>query len=138
MRAPFAACALPRNKTALPGFMAVLFRKGKCSPFSASARSPPRSEVFLLPVSYRNCPWLAGHFNSIQKPMPRYYFHFRTGSSTFRDEVGEVLVDASTALQHARRIALELARGGESANALIIVAEGDRQLFEVPLSEQGN
>jgi hypothetical protein len=47
-------------------------------------------------------------------------------------------VDASIALQHARRIALELARGGESANALIIVAEGDRQLFEVPLSEHGN
>jgi hypothetical protein len=70
--------------------------------------------------------------------MPRYYFHFRTGSSTFRDEVGEVLADASTALQHARRIALELARGGESANASIIVAEGDRQVFEVPLSEQGN
>jgi hypothetical protein len=53
--------------------------------------------------------------------MPRYYFHFRAGSSTLKDEVGEVLADASTALQHARRIALELARGGESTNASIIV-----------------
>jgi hypothetical protein len=61
------------------------------------------------------------YFNSIQKSMPRYYFHFRAGSSTLKDEVGEVLADASTALQHARRIALELARGGESTNASIIV-----------------
>ena len=70
--------------------------------------------------------------------MPRYYFHFRAGSSTLKDEVGEVLADASSALQHAERIAFELVRGGESTNASIIVAEGDRPLFEVPLSEQGN
>ena len=68
--------------------------------------------------------------------MPRYYFHFRAGS--LKDEVGEVLADASSALQHAKRIALELVRGGESTNASIIVAEGEQQLFEVPLSEQGN
>jgi hypothetical protein len=49
-----------------------------------------------------------------------------------------VLADASSALQHAKRIALELVRGGESTNASIIVAEGEQQLFEVPLSEQGN
>ena len=67
--------------------------------------------------------------------MPRYHFHFRAGSSTFRDEVGDVFADESLALQHARRIALELARGGEPANAAIIVTEGDRQLFEVPLSD---
>ena len=30
---------------------------------------------------------------------------------------------------------LELAREGEPANAAIIVTEGNRQLFEVPLSE---
>jgi hypothetical protein len=42
--------------------------------------------------------------------MPRYYFHFRAGSSTLKDEVGEVLADASSALQHAKRIALELVR----------------------------
>jgi hypothetical protein len=70
--------------------------------------------------------------------MPRYYFHFRAGSSTLKDEVGEVLADASSALQHAKRIALELVRGDESTNASIIVAEGDRPLFEVPLSELGN
>ena len=70
--------------------------------------------------------------------MPRYYFHFRAGSSTLKDDVGEVLADASSALQHAKRIALELVRGGESTNASIIVAEGDRPLFEVPLSELGN
>jgi hypothetical protein len=44
--------------------------------------------------------------------MPRYHFHFRAESSTFRDEVGEVFADISLALQHAKRIALELARGG--------------------------
>ena len=49
-----------------------------------------------------------------------------------------MLADASSALQHAKRIALELVRGGESTNASIIVAEGEQQLFEVPLSEQGN
>jgi hypothetical protein len=42
------------------------------------------------------------------------------------------------ALQHAKRIALELLRGGEPTDASIIVAEGDRQLFEVPLSESRN
>jgi len=47
--------------------------------------------------------------------MPRYYFHFRAGSSTLKDEVGEVLADASSALQHAKRIALELVRC-EAAN----------------------
>jgi hypothetical protein len=68
--------------------------------------------------------------------MPRYHFHFQAGTSTFRDEVGDVFADESLALQHARRIALELARGGEPANAAIIVTEGgDRQLFEVPLSD---
>ena len=64
--------------------------------------------------------------------MPRYYFHFRAGSSIFKDEAGEMLADASLALQHARRIALELVRGGEPTHAAIIVAEDDRQLFEVP------
>jgi hypothetical protein len=70
--------------------------------------------------------------------MPRYYFHFRSGYSVLKDEVGEVFADASLALQHAKKIALELARGGEPTNALIIVAEGDQHLFEVPLSERGN
>jgi hypothetical protein len=67
--------------------------------------------------------------------MPRYYFHFRAGSSTLKDEVGEVLADACSALQHAKRIALELVRGGESTNASIIVIG---RFFEVPLSELGN
>jgi hypothetical protein len=49
-----------------------------------------------------------------------------------------VFADASLALQHAKRVALELLQGGEPTNASIIVAEGDRQLFEVPLSEHGN
>jgi hypothetical protein len=43
-----------------------------------------------------------------------------------------------TALQQARRIALELARGGEPMNSAIIVTADDRQLFEVPLSENGS
>jgi hypothetical protein len=67
--------------------------------------------------------------------MPRYHFHFRAGSSIFRDEVGDVFADASLALQHAKRIALELARGGEPANAATIVSEDDRQLYIVPLTE---
>jgi hypothetical protein len=70
--------------------------------------------------------------------MPRYYFHFRDGSSIFKDEVGEVFADAALALQQAKRIAHELARGGEPANASIIVAEGIGPLFEVPLPEYGN
>jgi len=70
--------------------------------------------------------------------MPRYYFHYRDGSSIFEDGVGETFADASLALQHARKIALELARGGEPTNATIQVTEGGQQLFEVPLSERGN
>ena len=105
---------------------------------SAHASPSPRrlEPAFALTVFRRDL--VAVYFNSIQKPMPRYYFHFRAGSSTLKDEVGEVLADASSALQHAKRIALELVRGGESTNASIIVAEGDRPLFEVPLSELGN
>jgi hypothetical protein len=56
----------------------------------------------------------------------------------FKDEVGEVFSDAALALQHAKKIALELARRGKPARASITVAEGDRQLFEVPLSDQSN
>ena len=67
--------------------------------------------------------------------MPRYYFHFRSGSSIFEDELGEEFADAASALQQAKRIALQLARGGESMNSAIIVTADDRQLFEVPLSE---
>lgn len=98
---------------------------------------PAQPEVFALTVFRRD---LVSQDISIRsrKPMPRYYFHFRAGSYTLKDEVGELLADASSALQHAKRIALELVRGGESTNASIIVAEGDRPLFEVPLSELGN
>jgi hypothetical protein len=70
--------------------------------------------------------------------MPRYYFHLRDGSSLIKDEVGEMFADAALALEHAKRIALELALGGEPANAAIVVVDGDRQIFEVPLSQQGN
>lgn len=70
--------------------------------------------------------------------MPRYYFHYRDGSSLFEDEVGEVFADASLAMQHARKIARELARGGESTNAAIVVVEGGQHLFEVPLAELGD
>ena len=67
--------------------------------------------------------------------MPRYYFHYRDGSSIFEDDVGEVFADASLAMQHATKIAGELARGGEPTNAAIVV-EGGQHLFEVPLGEQ--
>jgi hypothetical protein len=72
------------------------------------------------------------------KSMPRYFFHFRAEASLFKDEDGEVLADASLALQHARRIAAELVHGGESTNAAIIVVEDGRQRFEVRLSECGD
>lgn len=55
-----------------------------------------------------------------------------------KDEVGEIFADASSAVQHAEKIARELAQGGESASASIIVTEGDQDLFEVPLSGLSN
>ena len=70
--------------------------------------------------------------------MPRYYFHYRDGSSIFEDDVGEVFTDASLAMQHATKIARELVRGGEPTNAAILVTEGSQHLFEIPLSERGN
>ena len=68
--------------------------------------------------------------------MPRYYFHYRDGSSIFEDDVGEVFADASLARQHATKIARELAQGGEPPNAAIVVVEGGQQLFEVALGAQ--
>jgi hypothetical protein len=68
--------------------------------------------------------------------MPHYYFHYRDGSSIFEDVVGEVFADASLAIQHATKIARELARGGEPTNAAIVVFEGVQHLFEVPLGAQ--
>src|SRR3984957_19166760 len=68
-----------------------------------------------------------------REPMPRYYFHYRDGSSIFEDDVGEVFADASLAMQHATKIARELARGGEPTNAAIVVVEGGQHLFDVPL-----
>lgn len=70
--------------------------------------------------------------------MPRYYFHYRDGSSMFEDAIGEVFADVSLAMQHAATIARELARGGEPTNAAIIVVEGGRHLFEVPLGERSD
>ncbi|SDH62939.1 MULTISPECIES: DUF6894 family protein [Bradyrhizobium] len=64
--------------------------------------------------------------------MPPYYFHYRDGSSIFEDGVGEVFA-ASLAMQHATKLARELARSGEPANAAIVVVEGGQHLFEVPL-----
>jgi hypothetical protein len=70
--------------------------------------------------------------------MPHYYFHYRDGTSIFEDDVGEMFADASLAMQHAMKIARELARGGEPNNAAIVVVEDGRHLFEVPLAEQGD
>jgi hypothetical protein len=70
--------------------------------------------------------------------MPRFYFHYRDGSSLFEDEVGEVFADASLAMQHATKLARELARGGEPANAAVVVLEGGQHVFEVPLGGQGD
>ena len=72
------------------------------------------------------------------EPMPRYYFHYRDGSSIFEDDVGEVFADASLAMQHAKKIARELARGGEATNAVMVVVAGGQHLFEVSLAEQGD
>jgi Domain of unknown function (DUF6894) len=68
--------------------------------------------------------------------VPRYYFHYRDGSSTFADDVGEVFADVCLARQHATKIARELAQGGEPPNAAIVVVEDGQPLFEVALGEQ--
>lgn len=68
--------------------------------------------------------------------MPRYYFHYRDGSSIVADGVGEVFAEISLARQHARKIARELAQGGEPPDAAIVVVEGGQPLFEVTLGEQ--
>ena len=69
--------------------------------------------------------------------MPRYYFHFRDGSSIFEDDVGEVFADVAFGKAACHEIARELARGGEPTNAAIVVVEGGQHLFAVPLAEQG-
>lgn len=89
---------------------------------------------FLFVSVLSQLPWVCRYFNSFQRIHAPLLFSFRAGPSLFKDEVGEVFAEASLALQHVKRIALELARGGEPANAAIVVVEGDRQLFEVPLS----
>src|SRR4030088_177308 len=55
---------------------------------------PAQPEVFALTVRD-----LVSQDISIRsrKPMPRYYFHFRAGSFTLKDEVGEMLADGSSA-----------------------------------------
>jgi hypothetical protein len=80
---------------------------------------------------------VAGYSIRFWEPMPRYYFHYRDGSSIFDDDVGEVFADASLARQHAKKIARELARGGEPTSAAIVVVESGQPLFEVPLAERG-
>ncbi|MGZ5875265.1 MAG: DUF6894 family protein [Bradyrhizobium sp.] len=74
--------------------------------------------------------------------MPRYYVHFRDGSSPFKDEVGEVFADASLPLRFAIALCQEdrprTGAGRRGAGSVIVVAEGDQHLFEVPLSERGN
>jgi hypothetical protein len=90
---------------------------------SIRGASSQLSALDLLDISIRS-----------REPMPRYYFHYRDGSSLFEDEIGEMFADAAQALQHAKRIALELTRGGEPINAAITVAQGDQQLSTVPLS----
>jgi uncharacterized protein DUF6894 len=80
---------------------------------------------------------VTGH--SIYRAHATLLFHFRDGSSTFEDDVGEVFADASSAMQHATKIARELARGGEPTGAaIVVVAEGGGHLFEVPLGEQSD
>jgi hypothetical protein len=44
--------------------------------------------------------------------------------------------EISMAMQHATKIARELAQGGEPPNAAIVVVEGGQPLFEVTLGEQ--
>lgn len=65
--------------------------------------------------------------------MPHYYFHFQ--ETLFRDDKGELLADDNAALAHARRIATELADGGETKHALIVVTAGNNEqpLFKVPI-----
>ena len=119
-RGPLAAHLLVRNQTGTAAV--VTAQQAYALPHVGSCLLDPWRNILIRP----------------RKPMPRYYFHFRDGSSIFKDEVGEVFANATLALQHAKRIAHELARGGEPASASIIVVEGGRQLFAIPLSEHGN
>jgi hypothetical protein len=64
--------------------------------------------------------------------MPRYYFHYRNGD-LFKDDQGEELPDLDAARRHARRVAVELAQGGEPQSASVVVAEADQTLFVVEL-----
>jgi hypothetical protein len=110
---------------------------------SIPCATPARQSVaFCLLGPWRyvlcNSQPVAGYSIRFWEPMPRYYFQYRDGSSIFEDDVGEVFADASSARQHATKIARELAQGGEPANAAIVVNEGGQHLFDVPLAEQGD
>jgi hypothetical protein len=106
-----------------------------------ASRPDWRSEIRATGLIFIKAPSVAAmqavsrRMVAARESMPRYCFHFQNGPFRLEDGTGEVFPDDSLALQHARRIARELAEGGEPANSAIIVTDGDLQLFEVRLPE---
>ena len=64
--------------------------------------------------------------------MKRFYFHF-LARTLLPDESGGRFADADSALRHARIMAAELAKSGTLEDCMIVVADDDSTLFEVPL-----
>jgi hypothetical protein len=66
--------------------------------------------------------------------MSRFYFHFR-GTALIPDDSGEEFPDTKAAMQHARRMATELAEEPGLRNSAIIVSDGQQNLAEVVVVE---
>ena len=65
--------------------------------------------------------------------MPRYHFNYRY-DTVLEDATGEDLPNIDAARGHARRVALELARGGAAAPASVVVTGAKGQtLFTIDL-----
>jgi hypothetical protein len=64
----------------------------------------------------------------------KFFFHFsanRKARRIIEDHNGQELPDIEAAREEARRIARELAQGGEVAPASIVVTDGEHILFEI-------
>jgi hypothetical protein len=66
--------------------------------------------------------------------MPRFYFHFHD-AKTIEDDLGEDFADMHAAVEHARRMARELASEPHGSGAALVVADGHHELLEVALAD---
>ena len=70
--------------------------------------------------------------------MPRFFFHVLDGSA-FKDEDGEELPSAESAMAHAARIAKELAQAGEYGGfAVKVLDEQGNEVAYVPIGKRSN